>query len=105
MRRTLCFVLLVWGVILLGRAEGQSAEPPSVGGKLPELTLGTPKDAAEKAYLGLSGSGAFKISMIQAKAVVVEIFSMYCPYCQKEAPNVNQVYERIEADFPISTGD
>jgi peroxiredoxin len=98
MKRTICFTLLVWGMTLLGPVESQPAGPPSIGGKLPELTLGAPKDAAGKAYLGLSGSGAFKIPMIQAKAVVVEIFSMYCPYCQKEATNVNQVYERIEAD-------
>lgn len=98
MRRTLCFALLAWGMILLGPAEGQSAGPPPVGGKLPEMTLGAPKDSADKAYLGLSGSGAFMIPMIRAKTVVVEIFSMYCPYCQKEAPNVNRVYERIEAD-------
>ena len=98
MRRMLWFALLTWGLVLFGPAAGRAAAPPPVGGQLPDFTLGVPKDADEKTYLGLSGSGAFKIPQIRAKTVVVEIFSMYCPYCQKEAPNVNRVYEKIEAD-------
>jgi thiol-disulfide isomerase/thioredoxin len=97
-KRMLWLAMLAWGLVLFGPADGRSAGPPPVGGKLPDLTIGVPKDAAEKTYLGLSGSGAFKIPQIRAKTVVVEIFSMYCPYCQKEAPNVNRVYEKIEAD-------
>lgn len=97
-KRSLWFALMVWGVILCGPAAGLAAGPPPVGGQLPDFTLGVPKDAAEKSYLGLSGSGAFKIPQIRAKTVVVEIFSMYCPYCQREAPNVNRLYEKIEAD-------
>ena len=98
MRRMLWFALLAWGMILCGPAAGRAAGTPPVGGQLPDFTLGVPKDAAEKTYLGLSGSGAFKIPQIRAKTVIVEIFSMYCPYCQKEALNVNRVYEKIEAD-------
>jgi len=98
MRRMLWFFLLTWGLVLFGPADGRPAGPLPVGGKLPDFTLGMPKDAAEKSYLGLSGSGAFKIPQIRAKTVIVEIFSMYCPYCQKEAPDVNRVYEKIEAD-------
>ena len=98
MRRMLWFALLAWGMILCGPAAGRAAGTPLVGGQLPDFTLGVPKDAAEKTYLGLSGSGAFKIPQIRAKTVIVEIFSMYCPYCQKEALNVNRVYEKIEAD-------
>lgn len=98
MRRMLWLAMLAWGMILCGPADGRSAGPPPVGGKLPDFTLGVPKDAAEKTYLGLSGSGAFKIPQIRAKTVVVEIFSMYCPYCQKDAPHVNSLYNRIEND-------
>jgi peroxiredoxin len=97
-RKMLWLALLAWGMILCGPAAGRAAGTPQVGGQLPDFTLGVPKDAAEKTYLGLSGSGAFKIPQIRTKTVVVEIFSMYCPYCQKEAPNVNRLYEKIEAD-------
>lgn len=97
-KRWVWIALLVLGMILCGPAAGLAAGPPTIGGQLPDFALGVPKDAAEKNYLGLSGSGAFKIPQIRAQAVVVEIFSMYCPYCQKEAPNVNRVYEKIEAD-------
>ena len=98
MRRMLWLALLAWGMILCGPAAGRTGGPPPVGGQLPDFTLGAPKNPAEKSYLGLSGSGAFRVPQIRAQAVVVEIFSMYCPYCQKEAPNVNRVYEKIEAD-------
>jgi peroxiredoxin len=102
-RRSLWLVLLAWGMILCGPMAGWAAEPPPVGGQLPDFSLAVPKDAAQKGYLGLSGSGAFRIPRIQAKTVILEIFSMYCPYCQKEAPNVNRVYEKIEAD-PVLRG-
>jgi thiol-disulfide isomerase/thioredoxin len=56
------------------------------------------KNSADKNCLGLGfvGFGSFKIPEIKANLVIVEIFSMYCPYCQREAPNVNQLYAKIE---------
>jgi peroxiredoxin len=60
------------------------------------MDLPIPKDAAHRAYLGLSGEGQFKIAQIRAEAVIIEIFSMYCPHCQREAPRVNQLYQMIE---------
>lgn len=71
-------------------------KPPQKGGVLPVISLPVPKNPDEKNYLGLSGSGTFKISQIKAKVVIVEIFSMYCPYCQKDAPGVNELYRLIE---------
>jgi peroxiredoxin len=71
-------------------------KPPGKGEGLPVINLPVPKNADERNYLGLSGSGLFKIPQIKAKAVIVEIFSMYCPYCQKDAPGVNELYRLIE---------
>jgi len=77
--------------------------PPSKGEGLPVINLPIPKNPGEKSYLGLSGDGLFKISQIKAKAVIVEIFSMYCPYCQKDAPGVNELYQLIENNPDLKT--
>jgi len=71
-------------------------KPPEKGEGLPGINLPVPKNPDERNYLGLSGSGLFKIPQIKAKAVLIEIFSMYCPYCQKDAPGVNELYRLIE---------
>ena len=36
--------------------------PPTRGGKLPAISLPIPKDKSEKTYLGLGGSGFFKLN-------------------------------------------
>jgi peroxiredoxin len=71
-------------------------KPPEKGEVLPAINLPIPKNPEERNYLGFSGSGLFKIPQIKAKAVIVEIFSMYCPFCQKDAPGVNELYRLIE---------
>jgi len=77
--------------------------PPSKGEVLPVINLPIPKNPVEKGYLGLSGDGLFKIPQIKAKVVIVEVFSMYCPYCQKDAPGINELYRAIENDPDIKT--
>jgi thiol-disulfide isomerase/thioredoxin len=71
-------------------------KPPEKGETLPVMNLPIPKNPDERNYLGLSGGGLFKIPQIKAKVVIIEIFSMYCPYCQKDAPGVNELYRLIE---------
>ena len=38
------------------------------------------------------------ISLPKADVLIIQIFSMYCPHCQKEAPAVNAFYEKVNAD-------
>ena len=79
----------------IGSAENS---PPKVGSDFPEIELSKPSNPAELQYLGLSGSGLFKVQQVKSDVVIVEIFSMYCPYCQGEAPNVNRLYALIEGN-------
>ena len=90
-------LLLVLGLTLI--PFGQAAAAPLAKGEpFPAITLPIPKDAEEKNYLGLTGSGVFKITQVKAQALLIEIFSMYCPYCQKDAPRINELFQAIERD-------
>jgi thiol-disulfide isomerase/thioredoxin len=89
----LVITLLFFTMVPPGSAADK---PPEKGETLPVFNLPIPKNPAEKAYLGLSGEGFFKIPQIKAKVVIVEIYSMYCPYCQKDAPGINELYQRIQ---------
>jgi peroxiredoxin len=73
-----------------------STGPPQVGSMLPHMNLPVPQNSADRMYLGVEGGTSFKIPAIRARVVIIEIFSMYCPYCQREAPEVNRMYGMIE---------
>jgi thiol-disulfide isomerase/thioredoxin len=85
------FLMLVFTAIGIAQIA-----PPKVGSPLPEMDLVKPKDTALLTYLGLSSGGnVFRVNQIKTKVVIIEIFSMYCPYCQAEAPNINKLYQLI----------
>jgi thiol-disulfide isomerase/thioredoxin len=100
-----CWLSVIMLLLAVASSLTAASSPPVVGGTLPDIKLPIPKDSAEKNYLdlGFFGFGTFKIPEIKAKLVIIEIFSMYCPYCQGEAPNVNQLYAKID-DNPSLKG-
>lgn len=73
-----------------------SDSKPKAGDLLANFSLAVPQAADQAAYLGLTGdSETFALNEIPAKALLIEIFSMYCPFCQKEAPEVNAMFTRL----------
>ena len=92
------FLLLSTGVLF---AE---TTPPKEGGVLPEITLSVHDVQTHQNYLGITNNKkTFHIPEIKAEVVLIEIFSMYCPVCQREAPRVNALFKNIEAN-PKSKG-
>lgn len=71
---------------------------------LPDFSLPLPADGDHKSYLGLSDfkGKTFTVADIDADIVLIELFSMYCPYCQREAPNVNKLYGKMQELSPDS---
>jgi len=99
MKRTLWTLLTVLTTVSFsGGLIFAAVTPPSKGGTLPTFNLPVPKDRGETTYLGVSGAGPFKIPQIKANVVIIEIFSLYCPYCQSVAPGVKDLYSLIEND-------
>ena len=88
-------IAVFWAAMPVSLASA-TATPLQPGGPLPDIKLPIPEHAADKAYLGLTTRGPFTIAQIKAQVVIIEILSMYCPYCQREAPEVNRLYEIIE---------
>jgi len=95
MGKKLIFLLIIFIFLIFSKKSLLSIECPSEGGIFPEIILPIPQNTFEKEYLGIKDKDSFKISHIKADVVILEIFSMYCPYCQKEAPNVNELYQII----------
>ena len=91
----LCFVLLS---CLMVAVPALSNESVVTNENLPDLELKVPDNDFYKRYLGLTGKVGenFTVADIQADILLIELFSMYCPYCQKEAPLVNELYEKME---------
>jgi thiol-disulfide isomerase/thioredoxin len=102
-RILMSFVVIGVLSLILTHITSAANAPPVKGGVLPVINLPIPKSLEEKDYLGLSGDGLFKIPQIKAKVVITEIFSMYCPYCQKDAPRINELYQMIENNPDLKT--
>ena len=96
MNRSVPLALVVAMVALVLAAPARGADPITVMGEpLSRLEFGIPEEAADKAYLGLSGAGVFRLPQVKAEIIIIEVLSMYCPYCQKEAEHVNSLFAKI----------
>ncbi len=84
----LLVVLIAFTLIAGGHEEGAAAET------LPTITLTVPESREFREYLGLAGNPGeqFNLAEIDADILLIELFSMYCPYCQAEAPLVNEFH-------------
>lgn len=69
---------------------------PGKGDSFPPIVLSAPRNASDASYLGVAGEGTFTLSQIKTEVLIIEIYSMYCPYCQREAPLVNELYRIID---------
>ncbi|MGO8942505.1 MAG: peroxiredoxin family protein [Syntrophobacteraceae bacterium] len=69
---------------------------PAEGEMFPNVKLPLPEEMHDRQYLKVA-KGPFLLSQIHSKVLIVQIFSMYCPHCQKEAPNVNELFNAIKA--------
>lgn len=93
------YVLVVLPLLIFGFTtffEGISAQAEEV---MPVVDLKLPDNQSHINYLGIDGipGETFSIADIKTDILLIELFSMYCPYCQAEAPLVNEFYELATA--------
>ncbi len=94
-------LVAIWSLFLLclswaGQAAGSDAKNTTE--YLPRLELTVPKDESARKYLGLQAKPGEKFTPADIKAdiLLIELFSMYCPYCQNAAPSVNKLFQDME---------
>jgi peroxiredoxin len=89
-------LIIICCIVFMHNPVTAKTNPPEKGALLPDVTLAIPDNPVHRDYLGLSQGKTFKIPEIKATVVIIEIFSMYCPHCQRDAPNVNSFFDMIE---------
>ena len=97
MARLVLTISLLLLVVLL---EPARTEPVPDGAPFPDLILQLQAQEAE--YLGAPGKGEVQLSAIAARGVIINVYSLYCPPCHREAERLNTLYRiMLERDIPV----
>ncbi|HQI00458.1 MAG TPA: redoxin domain-containing protein [Deltaproteobacteria bacterium] len=90
---SLAFLFCAWF-----SSAGAAVPEQGYGKAITRARLQPIDDKAAAAYLGIpQKSGGVSLGDIDADIIIVEIFSMYCPYCQRHAPATNELFDAIES--------
>lgn len=103
----LIFLILIGSVFLLtclfsrgieaaGTSKLSFSPAKDKNRNLSALELPMPQSDQDRTYLGLEGTGPFKLNQIKTRILIIEIFNSYCPHCQNEAPLVNNLHRNIQ---------
>ncbi len=92
------FFCICFLIAIKGPAFGS---PILKGGNLPSIRLLIPADPVERNYLGLSGKEYFSIPDIKANAVIIHVFSSYCPTCHTTAMEMIELFYKVETNSEL----
>lgn len=68
----------------------------SAGEFFPDSTVQADLPGNHATYLGLTDdAGSFRFSDVKAEYLLINVFSLYCSPCQRDAPDFNEMYEKI----------
>ncbi len=101
MRRILATIFLT---LCLASQIAPARADLAVGQRFADLTFSGALSADDRSYLGLTRPGPFTLKDIQARYVLLEIFSDSCPHCILAAPGVNRLFSLIEQHPRLQAG-
>lgn len=90
-------------LVVIGIVTGFFGTPlvwSTAGEPLPSFSFVVPASEADREYLRLEKEPGtpFEIPDMKADIVIIELLSMYCPYCQSEAPLINTLADLAMAE-------
>ena len=91
-----CVVALVFflGAVSLAGAEAE----PKVGQVVGIAKFKAPITEDGAKYLGLAKADAFTLADVKAPYLLVEQFNTSCPHCMSQAPVMNALFAKVQAD-------
>jgi peroxiredoxin len=87
------FVALIF--VVIGSGSGIASQSDIDAAILGKLDFQAPDSPADRSYLGLANKPLFRLADLKGKFILLELFSMYCPICQAEAPVVNSAFKLL----------
>lgn len=81
--------IVVWAFVLM--SHGVGFVPSASAAEVHTLELVSPPTVGERAYLGITAD-TFKFADVQADIIIVELFSLYCALCAKQAPAAAELF-------------
>jgi peroxiredoxin len=90
----LALVLFLGAVSLAGAAE----KDPVVGQSVGIVKFKAPITEEGAKYLGLAKAAPFTLTDVKAPYLLVEQFNTSCPHCMAQAPVMNALFAKVEAD-------
>ncbi len=81
--------------VVMGSSMGYASESGVNTAILSSLEFQAPDSPQDRFYLGLNNKPLFRLVDLKGKFILLELFSMYCPICQAEAPVVNSVFSLL----------
>ena len=92
-----CCLALIFCLGTVSLAAAAEAEP-KVGQTVGSVTFSGTISPEESTYLGLAKQGPFTLKDVKAPYVLVEQFNTSCPHCMHQAPAMNQLFDKVQAD-------
>ena len=91
-----CVLALVFflGAVSLAGAEAE----PKVGQAVGIVKFKAPITEDGAKYLGLAKAADFTLADVKASYVMVEQFNNTCPHCMAQAPVMNALFAKVQAD-------
>jgi peroxiredoxin len=93
----LALVCFLGTVSLAGAVE----KDPVVGQSVGIVKFKAPITEEGAKYLGLAKAGDFTLKDVKAPYLLVEQFNTSCPHCMAQAPVMNALFAKVEADAQL----
>jgi peroxiredoxin len=82
-------------------AYGKGKTPPAAKTAIPQIKLPAPKSPDLQTYLGVAKDAEFNLTQVHAKLILIDILNAFCPDCQKNAPQMNRIFNIIDNDAEL----